>query len=198
MSDHYYTNRPQSAHEEAEFDFELRGKTYHFTTDSGVFSRERIDFGSVLLIETMQFSERARVLDVGCGYGPIGFAAASIANKGLVTMIDINERAVALAKRNAERNGVSNVEIMASDLYEQVEGREFDVILTNPPIRAGKETVHHIFTEGYKLLAPDGEMWVVIQKKQGAPSAIKKLEEYFREVETVEKSKGYFIIRAKK
>lgn len=198
MSEHYFSNRPQAEHDEREFTFDLRGRTFRFVTDAGVFSRDRVDFGSVLLIETMEFSPDARVLDVGCGYGPIGLTAAFLAPSGHVTMIDVNERAVSLAKRNAERNGISNVTILVSDLYEQVRGQTFHVILTNPPIRAGKDTVHRIFTEGYDLLADGGELWVVIQKKQGAPSALKKLQEVYREVEEVERKKGYSIFRAKK
>lgn len=198
MSDHYYTNRPGAAHDEQQFSFVLRGFELLFYTDAGVFSRDRIDFGSVLLIENMQIAPHARVLDVGCGYGPIGLTAAKLAAQGRVTMIDVNERAVDLARRNAERNGVQNVDIRVSDVYSAVKGETFDVILTNPPIRAGKEIVHRIFTEGYELLADGGEMWVVIQKKQGAPSAMKKLQETYREVEEVDRSKGYFIIRAVK
>lgn len=198
MSDHYYTNRPGAAHDEQQFSFLLRGFELHFYTDAGVFSRDRIDFGSVLLIETMKVAPHARVLDVGCGYGPIGLTAAKLAEQGRVTMIDVNERAVNLARRNAEGNGIKNVDIRVSDVYSGVQGETFDVILTNPPIRAGKEIVHRIFTEGYDLLAEDGEMWVVIQKKQGAPSALKKLQEMYREVEEVDRSKGYFIIRAVK
>ncbi|WP_139492806.1 class I SAM-dependent methyltransferase [Brevibacillus dissolubilis] len=198
MSDHYYTNRPNATHDEREYTFTLRDHSYRFTTDSGVFSRERVDFGSVLLIETMNFDRTAKVLDVGCGYGPIGLAAARIADQGQVTMIDVNERAVELAKRNAKANGIHNVEILVSDVYEAVQGRSFDVILTNPPIRAGKETVHRIFSEGYDLLNPGGQMWVVIQKKQGAPSAYKKLMELFGEVEEADKSKGYLIFCARK
>ncbi len=198
MADHYYTNRPDAPHDEQTFSFQLRGFSLRFTTDSGVFSRDRVDFGSVLLIETMQIPRTASVLDVGCGYGPIGLVAARLADQGHVTMIDINERAVDLARRNAKANGISNVEILVSDLYEQVSGRQFDVILTNPPIRAGKETVHRIFSEGYERLSPGGEMWVVIQKKQGAPSARKKLAEIFGDVEEVERSKGYSIFRARR
>lgn len=198
MADHYYTQKPGAAHDERIFDFVLRGHQFRFVTDAGVFSRDRVDFGSLLLIETMQISQVARVLDVGCGYGPIGLCAAKMAFQGHVTMIDVNERAVALARGNAERNQIKNVEILQSDIYEAVKGRVFDVVLTNPPIRAGKETVHRIFTEGYELLREGGEMWVVIQKKQGAPSALKKLQEMYREVEEVERSKGYFIFRARK
>lgn len=198
MADHYYTQKPSTAHDERVFSFLLRDREFRFVTDAGVFSRDRVDFGSLLLIETMQIPQAARVLDVGCGYGPIGLCAASLAEQGHVTMIDVNERAVALACGNAERNQIKNVEILQSDLYEAVKGRIFDVILTNPPIRAGKETVHRIFTEGYELLAEGGEMWVVIQKKQGAPSALKKLQEIYREVEEVDRSKGYFIFKAYK
>lgn len=198
MTNHYYTNRPDTPHDIQRFTFDLRGFALQFTTDSGVFSRDRIDFGSVLLIETMQFQEHAKILDVGCGYGPIGLTAAKLASQGKVTMIDVNERAVALARENAELNHIRNVELLVSDVYEAVKNRKFDCILTNPPIRAGKEIVHRIFREGYELLENNGEMWVVIQKKQGAPSALKKLEEIYQEVEEVERSKGYFIFRAKK
>lgn len=198
MADHYYTSRPGVAHDEQQFSFVLRENELRFWTDAGVFSRDRIDFGSVLLIENMEFASRARVLDVGCGYGPIGLTAARLADEGQVTMIDVNERAVGLARRNAELNGATNVEVLVSDVYSGVQGREYDVILTNPPIRAGKEIVHRIFTEGHELLAEGGEMWVVIQKKQGAPSAWKKLEETYREVTEVDRKKGYHIYRAVK
>jgi len=198
VSDHYYTNRPTVEHDERTFAFDLRGHTLRFVTDAGVFSRDRIDFGSVLLIESMEFAPDANVLDVGCGYGPIGLTAAKLAERGRVTMIDVNERAVELAKRNAEANGIRNVEVLVSDVYSAVQDRRFDVIVTNPPIRAGKEIVHRIFTEGYGLLRPGGEMWVVIQKKQGAPSALKKLQETYAEVEEAERSKGYYVYRARK
>jgi 16S rRNA (guanine1207-N2)-methyltransferase len=198
LSDHYYTSQPGAAHDEQQFSFELRGQELRFFTDTGVFSRDRIDFGSVLLIENMQVARNARVLDVGCGYGPIGLTAAKLADQGKVTMIDVNERAVNLARRNAELNGVRNVDIRVSDVYSSVQNEEFDVILTNPPIRAGKEIVHRIFTEGHALLSEGGEMWVVIQKKQGAPSALKKLQETYREVVEVDRKKGYHIFRAVK
>jgi 16S rRNA (guanine1207-N2)-methyltransferase len=198
VSDHYYTSKPGAAHEEQEFSFVLQGHEMRFLTDAGVFSRNRVDFGSLLLIETMRIARDARVLDVGCGYGPIGLTAAKLAVDGKVTMIDVNERAVELARRNAEKNGIRNVDIRVSDVYSAVQGETFDVILTNPPIRAGKEIVHRIFTEGHALLSDGGEIWVVIQKKQGAPSALKKLQEVYREVEEVDRDKGYHIFRAVK
>lgn len=196
MSDHYYTRAPGGAHDRRLHESELRGERYRFVTDSGVFSKAGVDFGSRLLIETMSFTANARVLDVGCGYGPIGLSAARLVPEGRVTMIDINERAVELAQENARLNGISNVRIVQSDLFEAVQGEAFDVILTNPPIRTGKDTVHRIYEEGAALLAAGGSMWVVIQKKQGAPSTLAKLEKLFDTVKEVTKDKGYRIFKA--
>lgn len=198
MSDHYYSRTPGVAHDRHIRQATLRGFAFRFVTDAGVFSKSNVDFGSRLLIETMDVPLDAEVLDVGCGYGPIGLAAARLAPKGRVTMIDINERAVELAKENAALNGISNVDIRQSDLFEAVRGRSFDVVLTNPPIRAGKSIVHRIFEEGRTLLVPGGAMWVVIQKKQGAPSAQAKLTEVFGNADLIARDKGYWILKAVK
>ncbi|MEK3883820.1 class I SAM-dependent methyltransferase [Paenibacillus sp. PL2-23] len=198
MSNHYYSKTPGTAHNRQTHGDKLRGYELKFVTDAGVFSKAGVDYGSRVLIEAMELRENDRVLDVGCGYGPIGLTAAKLAAGGHVTMIDINERAVELAKENARLNGIANVTIRQSDLFEAVRGDCFDAILTNPPIRAGKAVVHRIFEEGYELLADGGVMWVVIQKKQGAPSAYEKLEAIFGEVDEVTKDKGYRIFRAQK
>jgi 16S RNA G1207 methylase RsmC len=198
MSDHYYSRTPGVAHDRHIRQATLRGFAFRFVTDAGVFSKSNVDFGSRLLIETMDVPLDAEVLDVGCGYGPIGLAAARLAPKGRVTMIDINERAVELAKENAALNGISNVDIRQSDLFEAVRGRSFDVVLTNPPIRAGKSIVHRIFEEGWTLLVPGGAMWAVIQKKQGAPSAQAKLTEVFGNADLIARDKGYWILKAVK
>ena len=198
MSEHYYTQTPGGAHDRRLHESELRGRRYRFVTDSGVFSKSGVDFGSRLLIETMDFAPDAQVLDVGCGYGPIGLSAAVHARAGIVTMIDINERAIELATENAQLNGIANVRILQSDLYEAVRDERFQVILTNPPIRAGKETVHRIYEEGAALLKSGGAMWVVIQKKQGAPSTLAKLEQLFDTVREMTKDKGYRIFKAVK
>jgi len=199
MTDHYYSSNPTVAHDEKQFKFQLRGRELKFKTDAGVFSKERIDFGSVFLIEKMQINVADQVLDMGCGYGPIGISAAFLAHEGNVLMVDVNERAVSLARQNVEINGVQNARVLVSNLFEQVDPQlRFDVILTNPPIRAGKQTVHQIFEDAYSYLMPDGELWVVIQKKQGAPSAMKKMEELFARVTKVAQDKGYWVIRAEK
>lgn len=198
MADHYYSKKPAVEHDLQTIETKLRGRTFTFTTDAGVFSKHGVDFGSRLLIESLELESNADVLDVGCGYGPIGLAAAVIAGDGHVVMVDINERAVELAQRNAEANGIRNVTILQSDLLELVKERQFDAVLTNPPIRAGKETVHRIFEEAHDVLRPGGSLWIVIQKKQGAPSALKKLETIYSDVQEVNRDKGYKIYRAKR
>lgn len=195
---HYYSNQPEIAHDRKELKTELRGQSFSFISDAGVFSKGGVDYGSKVLIDAMDFGQDAQVLDVGCGYGPIGLSAARMAAQGHVTMIDINSRAVELAKENAKRNGITNVTILESDLFAAVKDQQFDVVLTNPPIRAGKETVHAIFEESWKHLRGAGQLWVVIQKKQGAPSAKAKLESLFDQVEEVTKDKGYRIFKATK
>jgi len=195
---HYYSNQPETAHDRKELKAELRGHSLRFISDAGVFSKGGIDYGSRVLIDAMEFAPDASVLDVGCGYGTIGLTAARLVPQGHVTMIDINSRAVELARENARHNGIANVTILESDLFEAVKDQTFDVVLTNPPIRAGKETVHTIFAEAWNHLREGGQLWVVIQKKQGAPSAKAKLETLFGQVEEVTKDKGYRIFKATK
>lgn len=198
MPDHYYTNRPTAAHDRKVWDAVLKGQKLRFISDAGVFSKDNVDYGSRTLIDAMEFSIDAKVLDMGCGYGPIGLAAARVASKGHVTMIDVNSRAVELARENALANGIHNVTVLESDLFKAVEEKGFDVVLSNPPIRAGKEVVHAIFEGAYERLSSGGSLWIVIQKKQGAPSAKQKLESLFAEVEEVTKDKGYRIYKATK
>jgi len=198
LSSHYYDQKPEAAHQRREIEARIRGVTLHLITDSGVFSKTGVDFGSRLLIESLELPESGDLLDVGCGYGPIGLFAARLNPRLNVTMIDINERAVELANINAARNGIRNASALQSDLYEQVRDRSYSLIVSNPPIRAGKRVVHRIFEEAVELLRDDGQLWIVIQKKQGAPSAHEKLKSLYREVVEVAKSKGYRVYKAVK
>lgn len=198
MSQHYYSQQPDTRHDRRTLNTVLRGKSLKFISDAGVFSKGDIDYGSRVLIESIEIPRNASVLDVGCGYGPIGISAALLAPEGHVTMIDINSRAVELARENAGNNGVKNITVKESDVLSAVQGQKFDVILTNPPIRAGKAVVHQIFEQAYEHLNEGGALWIVIQKKQGAPSAVAKLEGLFPVVEEVTKDKGYRIIKAQK
>lgn len=199
MSDHYYTNQPNAAHDFAEFDFELKGCRLRFVTDSGVFSRNTIDYGSRVLIETFTANNlpAGALLDVGCGYGPIGLAIAATTDR-FVEMVDVNERAIDLACGNASRNQIENVDIHASDIYADVKKTSYAAILSNPPIRAGKKVVHAILSDAYSLLMPGGTLTVVIQKKQGAPSAEKKMQAVFGNCEILTKDKGYYILQSVK
>jgi 16S rRNA m(2)G 1207 methyltransferase (EC 2.1.1.52) len=151
------------------------------------------------LIETFREPDvDGPILDVGCGYGPIGLALAKSYPGRDIHLIDVNERALHLASENAEKNGIFNVKIYESDRLAQVEVRDFAAIVTNPPIRAGKQIVFRILEESYDHLRAGGELWVVVQKKQGAPSVKNRMEEIFRQVEMVERKKGYHILMAKK
>ena len=171
----------------------------HFKTDAGVFSKGEVDFGSRLLVETFVMpTVEGDVLDVGCGYGPIGLTIAASFPERNVHMIDVNERALALSVSNAERNGITNARIYSSDALSAVEMQDFSAILTNPPIRAGKETVFSFYDSSFAKLRIGGELWVVIQKKQGASSSVKHLQELFGDVEIIAKKKGYYILRAYK
>lgn len=199
MSEHYYSKETKTSSEERTWNFELLGHAFTFTTDNAVFSKREVDFGSRLMIEA--FNEpgiNGDFLDLGCGYGPIGLSLAKSFEDRHVFMVDVNERALGLAKQNAADNHVKNVTIKESNRLDGIEGHKFASILTNPPIRAGKKVVHSMFEEAKEALLDEGELWVVIQKKQGAPSAKKKLEELFGHAEIVEKQKGYYILKAKK
>lgn len=199
MTEHYFSNTPSASSNEETFSFELRGQTFRFTSDRGVFSKKEVDFGSRVLIDSFEVNNvKGPILDVGCGYGPIGLTIAKLRPGEQVHMVDVNERALALSEKNAKANGINNVQIYQSSCYSNVKINDFSTILTNPPIRAGKKIVHEILEGAYNHLVEQGELWVVIQKKQGAPSALAKLESLFEEVEVVEKKKGYYIIRAKK
>lgn len=200
MTNHYYSENPDLPHDYEEWDFQLRGHRFHFVTDSGVFSRDTVDYGSRVLIDAFDFDELPQaggILDVGCGYGPIGLALAAVGERS-VEMIDVNQRAVDLAQRNAQRNQIENVTIHVSNIYEALTQAPYAAIVSNPPIRAGKEVVHEILTGAYEHLLVGGTLTIVIQKKQGAPSAKKKMLDVFGNCETVIKDKGYYILRSTK
>lgn len=193
---HYYTPDPTTEHDIKLIETTLRGKLLRFYTDAGVFSKTAVDYGSEVLINTMVIPPGSHVLDMGCGWGPIGISAALLNPTGKILMADVNTRALELAKRNIKLNGIENAEVIQSDIFSNLTDHRFDVILTNPPIRAGKSVVHGIFEGAASQLNPGGSLWVVIQKKQGAPSAEKKLAELFSKVHIRERSSGYYIFEA--
>lgn len=192
--EHYYTAAPQSAHKPGEVRFAYRGYDFVFETDSGVFSRTELDRGTEVLLSALPEAVLGPVLDMGCGYGAIGVAVGKRWPSADVTMADINQRACGLAKENARRNGVS-ASVVESDGYEKLMGSRYALILQNPPIRAGKAVIYRMFADAAKCLLPGGELWLVIRKQQGAPSAMTYLKTLFHEVEAVEKKSGYWVLR---
>ncbi|MGT2757378.1 class I SAM-dependent methyltransferase [Streptococcus ovuberis] len=193
MTKMYYAQKPDAAHDIHELRVTLLGHSMTFLTDAGVFSKKMIDFGSQVLLNSIDFGTGESVLDVGCGYGPLGLALAK-AQGVEVTLIDINERAVDLAKKNAVANQVQ-AQIFQSNLYEKVAGT-FDHVISNPPIRAGKEVVHTVISGSKGYLKKGGSLTIVIQKKQGAPSAKAKMEAVFGNVNILRKEKGYYILQS--
>lgn len=191
----YYAENPDSAHDIHELKVILLGQSFTFLTDSGVFSKKMVDYGSQVLLNTLDFEKGKTLLDLGCGYGPLGISLAKV--QGVKpTMVDVNNRAIDLAKQNAQKNGVE-ADIFHSNIYEKVNGT-FDYIISNPPIRAGKQVVLTIISESINYLKVGGNLTIVIQKKQGAPSAKAKMEEVFGNVEILKRDKGYYILRSEK
>ncbi|MDS2837572.1 class I SAM-dependent methyltransferase [Streptococcus pneumoniae] len=195
MSKMYYAENPDAAHDIHELRVDLLGEKMTFLTDAGVFSKKIVDFGSQLLLKCLEVNQGETVLDVGCGYGPLGLSLAK-AYGVQATMVDINTRALDLARRNAEKNN-AKATIFQSNIYARVQGR-FDHVISNPPIRAGKQVVHEIIEKSKDFLEIGGDLTIVIQKKQGAPSAKSKMEDVFGNCEILKKDKGYYILRSVK
>ena len=169
------------------------GNKFTFLTDNGVFSKDGLDFGSRLLLETIPLEEvGGKILDMGCGYGVFGIILSKLTSS-YVDMVDVNLRAMHLAERNAKLNGVSNVNIFESNVYENVSGK-YSTIVTNPPIRAGKKVVYDILMNAKDYLDENGKLFLVIRKEQGAKSLIVDLKKIYT-VEVLEKSKGFYIIK---
>ena len=195
MTKMYFAENPDAEHDIHELKVQLLGQKMTFLTDAGVFSKKMIDYGSQALLKCLDFHKQESVLDVGCGYGTLGLTLVK-AKEVEATLVDINQRALDLARQNAERNQVLAT-IFQSNLYQNVEGR-FHHIISNPPIRAGKQVVHKVIAGSYAHLLDGGDLTIVIQKKQGAPSAKAKMEEVFGNCEILKKDKGYYILRSRK
>lgn len=194
---HYYTDNQDLASEKRTISFQYAGKTIVFTSDRGVFSKDTVDYGSRVLLSTFPPLQHIHLLDVGCGYGPIALSLCLAGEAVSADMVDVNTRALQLAKENAQKLQLSSVRIFESSCYEHVTDT-YDLIVSNPPIRAGKAIVHEILSGAYDHLKPHGELRIVIQKKQGAPSAQKKMLEVFGNCQILKRDKGYYILQSLK
>ena len=197
---HYYDEHPEVESDVRSFQFDMEGRTVEFLTDRGVFSKGGLDIGSKLLLRTAIADMRddpagETLLDLGCGYGVLGLVLKRVFPKFKLTMVDVNERALDLARQNAIRNDVRYATVISSDGFSNLADTVFDVIVTNPPIRAGKATVYRFFDDAKEHLSSNGRLYVVIGKKQGAPSAERHLQEVFGNCRRLAREKGFWILR---
>lgn len=185
---HYFTNENLPSKENT-IKVIVKNKNYTFKTDNGVFSKKGLDFGTRTLLESLP-DVKGKILDLGCGWGPIGII---LADKNDIDMVDINERSLALTRKNAIINN-KKVNIFKSDIYENIKDN-YDYIITNPPIRVGKEILNKFLFEAKDHLKENGQLWFVIHKEQGAKSMFKKICETY-DAQIVCKNKGFYIIKA--
>jgi 16S rRNA (guanine1207-N2)-methyltransferase len=194
--EHYYTNNPSTPHQLKTIHFTLRDLSLKLITDRGVFSKGKVDYGSMVLIKSLPVL-KGKILDLGCGYGVIGVSIAKLNPGSQVTMADVNQRAVELAKANIRGNNIKNAVALVSDGFTNINDK-FHTIVSNPPIRAGKKVIYPLFEQSIEYLYPGGCLYLVIQKKQGAKSAADKLESIFGNCELINKQGGYWILKSTK
>lgn len=201
----YYDSEPTTPSNKRVISYRQNGINFEFTTDTDVFSKSEIDFGSDLMISSMisDLKENnvkvSSFLDLGCGYGVVGIVMKSVFRAAAVTCVDKNSRAVGLTKENSKNNGVPLKAALVSDCLSALgEDDVFDVVATNPPVRAGKQTVFSFYEQAYEHMHEGSYIYVVLQRKQGAPSTEKKLMELFGNVTTVDIKGGYRVMRSVK
>ena len=195
----YFDNDPSLSHQIIIQRFRLLEEEFTLESDRGVFSKEGLDDGTRLLLETIAKAHLGRkILDLGCGIGSLGLLLAHFDPDRTLTLADVNLRALELCKRNAERLGVvERCEILESDVYSNI-NQTYDTIVTNPPIRAGKKVTYAMYAGALSHLNEDGRLILVIRKKQGADSCQTYLESLFSSVEKVASKKGYRVLIARK
>ena len=196
---HYFQNDPNLASNLQKISFDIYGLHMSLWTDNGVFSKSRVDEGSFAFLKVLlPLKLTGKILDLGCGYGTIGLTIAMASPEARVTLADINTRALALCEKNANELGLSQrVTILLSDIYANIEG-QYDSIVVNPPIRAGKRVTYAMYEGAKQRLIDGGSLFIVIRKAQGAPSASKYIEELFGNITLLKRDKGYYIYQAKK
>lgn len=200
MGEQYFKNNPNSTSQRQQIKAHVANMDVPLWTDNGVFSKERMDYGSKVLVETFiehHSDLEDTIIELGSGYGPVVIALAKKYAKSQVLGIELNERAYDLAVDNAKLNHATNAQFVCEDVLTW-KGENARYIVTNPPIRAGKKTIQAFIEQAHHHLISQGECWVVIQKKQGAPSMQQHMENVFGNVELVTRDKGYWILRSVK
>ena len=192
---HYYTDNSQLASNPRSFDYYFDNEKFIFTTDNGVFCKENVDYGSYLLIKnTFRQALGNKLLDLGCGWGPVGIIIKRFNPDIEVTAVDVNSRAVELTNLNAVQNKTLIKACLCTDILTL--NLLFDSIILNPPIRAGKVVIYNLYDKAYHTLRENGSLYIVIQKKQGASSSVNKLSELFKTVTVLDREGGYWVIQA--
>jgi len=194
--EHYYSKKQNSLLNIKRIRQKIKNIDFEFYTGSGVFSKERIDKGTLILAENMIINKNSKVLDIGCGIGVLGITAAKFFNAEDV-MSDINKRAVMLAKKNIELNNVK-AKIHQGNLYEKIKQNDFDVILSNPPQTAGKETCFKMIEQSKKYLKNGGSLQLVVRHNKGGKTLSKKMEEVFGNLKVIAKKSGYWVYVSEK
>lgn len=193
---HYFINDDSLKDKEKIIHSEIQGVNLSFLSNSGVFSKDKIDYGTKLLLNSIDIDDmKGDVLDLGCGIGVIGITIKSKNNLVLVDMVDVNERGINLSKYNMKLNGV-NTNIFISDVYSNI-NKKYDYIITNPPIRAGKKVVEEMIIGSYDYLKENGILYFVMRKDHGVKTLIKKLNVMFK-VDVIERDKGFYIVKCVK
>ena len=188
----YFTNE-QLPSNITKYNTKILSNSFNFYTDNGVFSKSKLDFGTRVLLENIPIETiHGDILDVGCGYGVISIILSKITSCHF-DGVDVNKRALHLAEMNKKENKVDNVTFIESNCYEKI-NKKYDLIITNPPIRAGKKIVYEIIMNAKNYLKAKGTLYLVIHKDQGAKSAVKDLEKVYK-VSIINKVKGFFVIK---
>ena len=190
---HYYSSKQESPLDLKKIDVVLRGKSFSFFTGSGVFSKDKVDYGTQVLAEYMQISNTDTVLDLGCGIGIIGRVANTLTKKKIV-LVDVNERAVALAKMNTK--DLENVLVLVSDAYQKLKEDKFNVILLNPPQSAGKKLCFQMIVDGKEHLLSDGSIQVVARHNKGGETLSHYMKGVYGNVETLCRKGGYRVYKS--
>ncbi|MDD1775921.1 MAG: methyltransferase [Candidatus Methanomethylicus sp.] len=193
---HYYSNAPSMSKEKFLLRLCIKGQFIDLASSGGIFSKNKIDLGTLVLIESLTLPENGEILDMGCGYGPIGITVSKIKPLLKVTMVDINPTAVKLARENTERNNVGTIEVLHSDLYDSLGDRTFNAIISNPPLAAGYGVIHPLIEGAFVHLKEGGYLQLVLRR--GTNAIPNKMKAVFGNFELVSKKSGYKVFRSVK